>query len=157
MIRPSGDFNTSPSTRGFAIRADRYELPGISIPAPPRGASTFEIASPRDVIFQYQPLHEGLPYSASEMLPSAVFQYQPLHEGLPKTGISVKVGSISIPAPPRGASSGVHYDISNLSISIDVAVPAFQYQPLHEGLPGERKCLHDGRISIPAPPRGASW
>ena len=79
--RPRGYFNTSPSTRGFRVFRLRWRvfsfqyqplhegLPParrhekdclISIPAPPRGASTMPTRWVRAWAFQYQPLHEGL-------------------------------------------------------------------------------------------------
>ena len=122
-----------------------------------------------EIEFQYQPLHEGLLYGCYSVSvlgnfntsPSTrgfavlflhqsyhIFQYQPLHEGLPKLG-STAMGAvtISIPAPPRGASatrSHAHaaHDFntspSTRGFSESMRHPQsapFQYQPLHEGLP----------------------
>ena len=77
--------------------------------------------------FQYQPLHEGLLYSLRRGEIAALFQYQPLHEGLRDHALLLPdLRLISIPAPPRGASVSVVYFLAGI------------------------------RISIPAPPRGAS-
>ena len=79
-----------------------------------------------EFVFQYQPLHEGLRLCKVTSTSLAVFQYQPLHEGLPSLDTEgratedfntspstrgfdaitqvVPVITISIPAPPRGAS-----------------------------------------------------
>ena len=140
----------------------------ISIPAPPRGASQVRGKCPQGNdfntspstrgfgrregskvgwIFQYQPLHEGLHSvrmrsstrryfntspstrgfkALTSICSVTLFQYQPLHEGLR--------------APPSRC----------------ILSRPFQYQPLHEGLLGAGPERHGRRISIPAPPRGAS-
>ena len=120
------DFNTSPSTRGFDVADECISIDAISIPAPPRGASSYSEGRETARIFQYQPLHEGLPIATPVYSGSASFQYQPLHEGLQTTkrrkrmvtdfntspstrGFSIYLArhvesAISIPAPPRGAS-----------------------------------------------------
>ena len=54
------NFNTSPSTRGFEALPFYGIGRGISIPAPPRGASISWLSRQRTQVFQYQPLHEGL-------------------------------------------------------------------------------------------------
>ena len=102
-----------------------YGTGKISIPAPPRGASNGQLSIGDMMKFQYQPLHEGLPMTVIRMCSLTKFQYQPLHEGLPGSRSCYLRLSISIPAPPRGASSA---SLQHPRCSI------FQYQPLHEGL-----------------------
>ena len=56
---------------------------------------------------------------------------------------------ISIHAPPRGATVSVR-EASDMVI--------FQFPPLREGRPCPVvQHLHHDAISIPAPPRGATW
>jgi len=141
-------FNTSPSTRGFDDVCHDTRDRRISIPAPPRGASSCVYGHSSSIKFQYQPLHEGLhgdaliprrlaisipaPPRGASNLPMIIddtskFQYQPLHEGLQDEGNQGQPDQdfntspstrgfgradryhryrpISIPAPPRGASS----------------------------------------------------
>ena len=97
---------------------------GISIPAPPRGASPHRFLRCDHIDFNTSPSTRGFPTPLSVMR-SYRFQYQPLHEGLPGRADDIAGVSISIPAPPRGAS-----------------VTATDFAP--------------DDISIPAPPRGAS-
>ena len=77
----------------------------------------------------------------------SLFQYQPLHEGLREHPAAGGLSQISIPAPPRGASTARDHQVGIDAISIPApprgasvrpslrrADPRFQYQPLHEGL-----------------------
>ena len=82
------DFNTSPSTRGFGFLSPLERHIFISIPAPPRGASSASIRQPQFAPFQYQPLHEGLRPTDRAAIRFTRFQYQPLHEGLRRTAPS---------------------------------------------------------------------
>ena len=128
LLPPSGlwsDFNTSPSTRGFKLRVWPFELDQISIPAPPRGASTSENEEVRSFNFNTSPSTRGFLVALEQSVP-LVFQYQPLHEGLPAAIRQRRIDvHISIPAPPRGASRTRTQRSSRTR---------FQYQPLHEGL-----------------------
>ena len=120
----------------------------ISIPAPPRGASPLQRPAPVDMLFQYQPLHEGLPegklrragrrhFNTSpstrgfrKHLPESravrYFNTSPSTRGFGNEAHRAACDKISIPAPPRGAS---FFDVLR-----------------SQGY----------GISIPAPPRGAS-
>ena len=154
--------------RGASDHPECRRFPLISIPAPPRGASCVLLGLWAALLFQYQPLHEGLPTRwsmgwhrrnfntspSTRGFPLSIrswqfrqFQYQPLHEGLPADSCGIfwrqdfntspstrgfrvvcpgkRRRLISIPAPPRGASSA-STDMKPTQI--------FQYQPLHEGL-----------------------
>ena len=98
----------------------------ISIPAPPRGASSMAMRTSR----------------------RRKFQYQPLHEGLRRTPGSARDQDISIPAPPRGASQlGQYY-----MVPYNISIPA---PPRGASVTDHRGSAVRG-ISIPAPPRGAS-
>ena len=101
----SENFNTSPSTRGFGLHCPVAGGIKISIPAPPRGASSWENWKVGTIFISIPAPPRGASLSPSNPSWSIIFQYQPLHEGLlmvPLLGIFIK---ISIPAPPRGASS----------------------------------------------------
>ena len=117
----------APPRGASLVSPTEHCLDAISIPAPPRGASLVSRPTSCTLLFQYQPLHEGLLWPPRIISPY-LFQYQPLHEGLhrvcilghdieyfntsPSTrgfadGMSTVASSfISIPAPPRGASRG---------------------------------------------------
>ena len=123
-------FQYQPLHEGLPCNGALEDIRVISIPAPPRGASSIVLVCADPHVFQYQPLHEGLRWTARQVMPMALFQYQPLHEGLPQpsSGSSVPgdfntspstrgfktdeyrglVYTISIPAPPRGASLPDH-------------------------------------------------
>ena len=164
-----GDFNTSPSTRGFATH-DAVVHP---------------------FIFQYQPLHEGLQGLPGSQAADEYFNTSPSTRGflvpvLSRTFVYISIPApprgasecasrsegmdhISIPAPPRGASAGS--GIKDFQLLISIPAPPrgasevqpglkssqrFQYQPLHEGLLVACESSDVEGISIPAPPRGAS-
>ena len=77
-----------------------------------------------------------------------LFQYQPLHEGLPVAMIAPHLRLwISIPAPPRGASA-VRVPI-RLFHAISIPAPP-------RGASIRYMYILRRMISIPAPPRGAS-
>ena len=144
-------FQFTPLREGRLKCADirRAEF-GISIHAPPRGATTLDT-----------------PFSSQ----SWEFQFTPLREGRRKQRINRVVRtSISIHAPPRGATMAFSRFRNSCS---------FQFTPLREGRPGDLKTqksfalfqftpLREGRrrgcgqgdgcrcISIHAPPRGAT-
>ena len=83
-VRCSCNFNSRPSARGDQ-RIKRYRLLcGISIHAPPRGA-TCEV---------FLPLYKYI-----------IFQFTPLREGRPITAVLFCFTRISIHAPPRGATA----------------------------------------------------
>ena len=146
----SVNFNSRPSARGdMHIWRIFHICSNISIHAPPRGATRHQRHVSRINRFQFTPLREGRRIAAVPAVP---------------------VRFISIHAPPRGATTTA-YTFAPDSI--------FQFTPLREGrrakpmptrLPriyfnsrpsargdqssqGVRVC---GRISIHAPPRGAT-
>ena len=143
---------------------------GISIHAPPRGATSGKVAlSWQRCTFQFTPLREGRHRgsmvsairryfnsrpSARGDLPSIhrtycnIFQFTPLREGRPFNRLGVFLGShISIHAPPRGATAW----------TADRAhVRQFQFTPLREGRHPRTVDFPTFAISIHAPPRGAT-
>ena len=146
-------------------------LPVISIHAPPRGAT----ACPSDrrlpfADFNSRPSARG--DSASQQCrASASFQFTPLREGrLNFYREAFDNLIISIHAPPRGATGRCHrvcpagYFNSRPSARGDIYLAAlqgvpreFQFTPLREGRHiGAPKWYNANRISIHAPPRGAT-
>ena len=122
--RPT-NFNTSPSTRGFHPVRDRPQRQQDFNTSPSTRGFRLTAAAIRASLFQYQPLHEGLrpgfycfhrrhDFNTSPSTRGfgamkhgaerGAFQYQPLHEGLLSDPGRLRIGEISIPAPPRGAS-----------------------------------------------------
>ena len=120
--------------------------------------------------FQFPPLREGRLNRVTAMVGGDIFQFPPLREGRLKAKTLGKMLDISIPAPPRGATS---------ALGATGTARLFQFPPLREGRQGrglqhtlplifqfpplregrQRKicgeCEHHS-ISIPAPPRGAT-
>ena len=141
----------------------------ISIHAPPRGATWKPCKSRSNHLFQFTPLREGRRKAQSATAWHPYFNSRPSARGdvcgkysdnsitisihAPPRGATArdnalpKTWSISIHAPPRGATTGM------MSVS---AACVFQFTPLREG----RRQIHVLRqtrhISIHAPPRGAT-
>ena len=121
------DFNSRPSARGDQTYIGYAWYEGISIHAPPRGATAYCLPFPVRMLFQFTPLREGRPVARVV-----------LH----------RTGLISIHAPPRGAT---------LSFRAAVMLALFQFTPLREGrLMLVLHCVTLQHISIHAPPRGAT-
>ena len=141
----------------------------ISIHAPPRGATTEYTESELPAVFQFTPLREGrLPAVTARRLPKnfnsrpsargdhpalqhhahrADFNSRPSARGDPRQFWRQYRHSISIHAPPRGAT--------RVNFGGNIAIP-FQFTPLREGRHGDAGVPDDGGISIHAPPRGAT-
>ena len=121
-------FNSRPSARGDALpQSISVKHLHISIHAPPRGATS--VVTPLRVaqIFQFTPLREGRLNSSPSSTASTVFQFTPLREGRRLFG-----------HPPSCHTY-------------------FNSRPSARGDP--RRAHHfgvDGKISIHAPPRGAT-
>ena len=102
-------FQFTPLREGRHVRLwERTICTGISIPAPPRGATTQVDTIDGYVLFQFTPLREGRLVPFPRIKSFILFQFTPLREGRPRLS-SVLVASryISIHAPPRGATSRV--------------------------------------------------
>ena len=122
-------FNSRPSARGDRfVPSRRKSLCGISIHAPPRGAT-------------YRYYDDAPVYPDFNSRPSARGDYNEL--------IRRGLINISIHAPPRGATLTEYNTLTGLEL--------FQFTPLREGRRGNwvRK-IKTIDISIHAPPRGAT-
>ena len=165
-------FNSRPSARGDRREVRKPHRGGISIHAPPRGATsacTSGLVFPH--LFQFTPLREGrLGQNAGKRRgiyfnsrPSArgditadidpdnneVFQFTPLREGRRQFVIRWLFVFISIHAPPRGATGGWR--------RLALVHRRFQFTPLREGRRMPRGTHPNSlAISIHAPPRGAT-
>ena len=121
----------------------------ISIHAPPRGATIAEYHGDGEWIFQFTPLREGRRVRRKNSAQQKKFQFTPLREGRRTRRRSRQGLSISIHAPPRGAT--------RLAGCVEDRAFYFNSRPSARG--DER--LHVGTgisspISIHAPPRGAT-
>ena len=122
----------------------------ISIHAPPRGATQLHERlrfDPAD--FNSRPSARGDAASPQSGSISALFQFTPLREGRQALAkISEQIDSISIHAPPRGATESALTSGENAE---------FQFTPLREGRRWRLwRRLAGSAISIHAPPRGAT-
>ena len=121
-------FNSRPSARGDAIqqRAGRAGV-RISIHAPPRGATPCcWRLSTRWTNFNSRPSARGDGVAVKRTLLPLAFQFTPLREGRPNQKFRAISESISIHAPPRGATRRWRRSTS---------LWRFQFTPLREGRP----------------------
>ena len=139
-------FNSRPSARGDHLLAVQHANQAISIHAPPRGATNRGDAGRAPQNFNSRPSARG---DARQNVGDCirVFQFTPLREGRPRRMYSRSGLSISIHAPPRGAT---------LTISLLFCACPFQFTPLREGRRREWRDSNAAGISIHAPPRGAT-
>ena len=123
----------------------------ISIHAPPRGATWFLEHGNVDIAFQFTPLREGRRTSARGVRPrNRHFNSRPSARGDEHFLQSGESGTISIHAPPRGATYMMR--LRKLKNNISIHAPprgattgvkksphalAFQFTPLREGRPAE--------------------
>ncbi len=144
------DFNSRPSARGDTAGIPRHNGDdGISIHAPPRGATSAANVPREQQQFQFTPLREGrLKFCSCGRLLRRIsihapprgatycffstgknrheFQFTPLREGRRlRRGEALALDIISIHAPPRGATN------SRLRIFMNKIL--FQFTPLREG------------------------
>ena len=144
----------------------------ISIHAPPRGATSIRAGCTSSAsAFQFTPLREGRLDDVMNALKPILFQFTPLREGRHVSDEGVRVHfyfnsrpsargdlmpfrhfpclSISIHAPPRGATA--HRPAAQAELHYFNSRPSAR---------GDLKCLITGcahlAISIHAPPRGAT-
>ena len=121
----------------------------ISIPAPPRGASASEWHNAEGTISIPAP-PRGASHRHFLRAVLVYFNTSPSTRGFRECTRSSPHRTISIPAPPRGAS---------VVTTIKRDSETFQYQPLHEGLPGSHskrraslkfqyQPLHEGLLSL---------
>ena len=142
----------------------------ISIHAPPRGATSIRAGCTSSAsAFQFTPLREGRHVSDEGVRVHFYFNSRPSARGDSCTSISSVLFTISIHAPPRGATQ---------LIGIGCGSSIFQFTPLREGRRPRSGSCHNRRyfnsrpsargdyhksqshlsviISIHAPPRGAT-
>ena len=144
---------------------------GISIHAPPRGATLQAMRAEIDEAFQFTPLREGRPYASREAVAAIEFQFTPLREGRRparrmESGTSHFNSRPSARGDPGACPScpplrhfnsrpSARGDRKRFAASFICAL--FQFTPLregrHRGCPRRHACAD---ISIHAPPRGAT-
>ena len=141
------NFNSRPSARGDDGNSYRRASYGISIHAPPRGATVVDALPVLTVYFNSRPSARGDGMATATGERRMAFQFTPLREGRPEAvGGAIANQNISIHAPPRGATIKVLRVWYRLSISIHApprgATPltllpsvdmVFQFTPLREG------------------------
>ena len=188
------NFNSRPSARGdkvFRITSDsrdifqftplregrhhaRHPHPRslqISIHAPPRGATAARLPETTAAnYFNSRPSARGDGGIGADGRPIRTFQFTPLREGRRDTSDRATRATISIHAPPRGATADVPQLPSERVISIhapprgatrvdgggSTGRPHFNSRPSARG-DWNRQCGRTTRrISIHAPPRGAT-
>ena len=121
----TGNFNSRPSARGDGRDENAFSPPDfISIHAPPRGA-TFPRSSRWWTLrhFNSRPSARG-DYKALTTYSPTTFQFTPLREGRLEGAELSAVISISIHAPPRGATP---------RFRCSTTCCLFQFTPLREG------------------------
>ena len=143
----------------------------ISIHAPPRGATRAPARQAACTLFQFTPLREGRPRRhGTPRLTRADFNSRPSARGDNPDTTTGRDNHISIHAPPRGATvstgpKNITYQFQftplregrRTSRTTGCKRHSFQFTPLREGRRGVS--VHhgaDGKISIHAPPRGAT-
>ena len=100
------NFNSRPSARGDVQRLAKVAFGAvISIHAPPRGATQAQLhGSWFSISFQFTPLREGRLSKRGPIVEQFQFQFTPLREGRPPPVYTNETRTISIHAPPRGAT-----------------------------------------------------
>ena len=142
----------------------------ISIHAPPRGATSASHCDRARRTFQFTPLREGRRgVHCAAGWRTTYFNSRPSARGDDHRHRRQRAGTISIHAPPRGATR-IRPNITSVP-HISIHAPPrgathrhlhqhlhriFQFTPLREGRPLGQKALKTGSISIHAPPRGAT-
>mgnify|MGYP007091809736 CR=1 FL=1 len=120
--------------------------------------------------FQFTPLREGRQIVSAFSQSCLSFQFTPLREGRPCRTRHPRLVSISIHAPPRGATDrpcrlahALLFQFTPLregrhnALRLARALDTFQFTPLREGRRrAVREVGHLEAISIHAPPRGAT-
>ena len=142
----------------------------ISIHAPPRGATPITSHAREVLRFQFTPLREGRRGALCQRAQDEHFNSRPSARGDQRARKVVSYGrSISIHAPPRGATQIFAIPFADNAISIHApprgatgystaanTAGLFQFTPLREGRHGTISRPAPSAISIHAPPRGAT-
>ena len=142
------DFNSRPSARGDREFVHGAARVGISIHAPPRGATSQKNAKKGFTRFQFTPLREGRRAPVWYHIIRSNISIHAPPRGATCAILVSSAGSISIHAPPRGATRACWLAADGADISIH-APPrgATKPDPPQSG---------GSPISIHAPPRGAT-
>ena len=165
-------FNSRPSARGDQqFQQFKATFQGISIHAPPRGATLISSAiTSANMIFQFTPLREGRPDAQSVQESADISIHAPPRGATQNKAKQKQTKAISIHAPPRGATYKLGRKSNEQAISIHapprgatkfsfkmLSTLLFQFTPLREGRQG-LITENNGQaiISIHAPPRGAT-
>ena len=164
-------FNSRPSARGDAHGGQRRRHADISIHAPPRGATFVAFRQRLPCKFQFTPLREGRPGRECRSARCGYFNSRPSARGDVRTWSNWDGTSISIHAPPRGATRHLErwllprcYFNSRPSARGDAPPLRAGSKPKHfnsrPSARGDDVHHHQGNgkncISIHAPPRGAT-
>ena len=145
------DFNSRPSARGDREFVHGAARVGISIHAPPRGATGSSVVSYYQVKhFNSRPSARGDSEKQIKFAADLRFQFTPLREGRPRPSVPhISTMEISIHAPPRGAT------VRDGTVS--GRRDYFNSRPSARGDDGFHRVRAKRIISIHAPPRGATY
>ena len=141
-------FNSRPSARGDLKALNVPDEAIISIHAPPRGATAENGAKYVKMGFQFTPLREGRLPPALARATRSYFNSRPSARGDPVRADAAINGVLFQFTPLR---EGRHRRRSR-----DGSPVLFQFTPLREGRPFPSTRTASRRISIHAPPRGAT-
>ena len=164
-------FQFTPLREGRLATSESPGVGKISIHAPPRGATVAALTEDGDELISIHAPPRGATAPTPQLGGITIFQFTPLREGRRnQRGEAVRRVNISIHAPPRGATvstgpKNITYQFQftplregrRTSRTTGCKRHSFQFTPLREGRRGVS--VHhgaDGKISIHAPPRGAT-
>ena len=165
------NFNSRPSARGDDARHTGRNRPHHFNSRPSaRGDLHCGRAVMHQARFQFTPLREGRQGLLACLLASLISIHAPPRGATLLRGGLLRGGLISIHAPPRGATAAAprlraeaNYFNSRPSARGDrkadadaLAADLFQFTPLREGRRGTKMKISIKKISIHAPPRGAT-
>ena len=103
--RDATNFNSRPSARGDPAVSRVVFLPFVFQFTPLReGRRRSSIGTNCNDKFQFTPLREGRRHATRSTTICRIFQFTPLREGRHGFSLFIRVGVISIHAPPRGAT-----------------------------------------------------
>ena len=148
-------FNSRPSARGDGQAARRCgTYTHFNSRPSARGDYKTQIIESSNGKFQFTPLREGRPKGGEYYGQRRTFQFTPLREGRPLAKFRILCYTISIHAPPRGATATGSVCVETNGISIHApprgathVSPAafdaarFQFTPLREGRPRANVCV----------------
>ena len=142
-------FQFTPLREGRHILRRVLRAAGISIHAPPRGATESAATGSAEQEFQFTPLREGRRCGRFESrVGYCISIHAPPRGATEIAGNGWKILFISIHAPPRGATALRGHRRRKRRISI--------HAPPRGATPRASRCAQAAPISIHAPPRGAT-